>query len=118
STYSQPVGFGSSGYGSTSRNAILQVNPLPALQVSPSTDMSSSGNQGGPFSPSSFSYTLNSSAGSVNYTIVNYPDWVTPSSTSGTVDTSGKVVTFTVNANANGKLPGTYGPQVVVFNDA
>jgi hypothetical protein len=77
----------------------------PALQVTPNTNISASGTQGGPFSPSSFSYTL---SGSVNYSIANVPNWLTPSSTSGAASSSGTTVTFTVNANANSLTPNTY----------
>src|SRR5271155_5062694 len=43
--------------------ATLTVNP-PALQVTPTTNIAASGTQGGPFSPSSFSYTLSAANGS------------------------------------------------------
>jgi hypothetical protein len=44
----------------------------------------------------------------VNYSITNVPNWLTPSSTSGTASSSGTTVTFTVNANANSLTPNTY----------
>jgi hypothetical protein len=78
----------------------------PTLQVSPSTDIAGSGPQGGPFSPSSFSYTLSASNGSVNYSISGIPSWLTASSTSGTAS-SGTTVTFTVNSSANSLAPNT-----------
>jgi Viral BACON domain len=46
------------GQGNTTRVATLTVNPPPPLQVTPATNMVASGTQGGPFSPSSFPYTL------------------------------------------------------------
>jgi hypothetical protein len=95
------------GQGTQTRTATLTVNP-PALQVTPATNIIASGTQGGPFSPSSFSYTLSATYGSVNYSITNGPSWLTPSSTSGTASSSGTTVTFTVNANANSLLPNTY----------
>jgi hypothetical protein len=95
------------GYGTTTVTATLTVNP-PALQVSPATNIVASGTQGGPFSPSSFSYTLSATSGSVNYSITNVPNWLTPSSTSGTASSSGTTVTFTVNANATSLTPNTY----------
>jgi hypothetical protein len=70
----------------------------PTLQVSPDTNMVAAGNPGGPFAPSSFQYQLSASVGSVNYSISGVPNWLTPSSTSGSVST-GTAVTFTVNAN-------------------
>src|SRR5262249_23159437 len=71
------------------------------------TNIAASGMQGGPFSPSSFSYTLSVAGGRVNYSITNVPNWLTPSSTSGTAS-SGTTVRFTVNANANRLTPNTY----------
>jgi hypothetical protein len=95
------------GVGTQTRTATLTVNP-PAPQVSPATNIAASGTQGGPFTPSSFSYTLSVPSGSVNYSISNVPNWLTPSSTSGTASSSGTTVTFTVNANATGLTPNTY----------
>jgi Divergent InlB B-repeat domain len=95
------------GQGTQTRTATLTVNPS-ALQVSPTTNISASGTQGGPFTPSSFSYTLSVASGSVNYSITNVPTWLTPSSTSGIASSSGTTVTFTVNANANSLAPNTY----------
>jgi hypothetical protein len=41
----------------------------PGLQVTPTTDMVSAGNPGGPFTPSLFQYQLSATAGSINYSI-------------------------------------------------
>ena len=49
------------GQGTQTRTATLSVNP-PALQVIPTTNISASGTQGGPFSPSSFNYFLSVAA--------------------------------------------------------
>jgi hypothetical protein len=95
------------GQNTTSVTATLTVNPR-ALQVTPATNIAASGTQGGPFSPSSFSYTLSAASGNVNYSITNVPSWLTPSSTSGTATSLGATVTFTVNANANSLAPNTY----------
>jgi hypothetical protein len=95
------------GQGTQTRNVTLTVNSLP-LQVAPTTNFAASGTQGGPFSPASFSYTLSVPSGSVNYSISNVPNSLTPSSTSGTASSSGTTVTFTVNANANSLSPNTY----------
>jgi hypothetical protein len=98
----------STGLGTQTRTATLTVN-APPLQVTPATNISASGTQGGPFTPLSFSYTLSVASGSVNYSISNVPPWLTPSSTSGTLSSSSPtIVTFTVNANANTLTPNTY----------
>jgi hypothetical protein len=90
------------------------VQPVPSLQVTPTTNIAASGNPGGPFAPSSFQYQLSAAVGSINYSISGFPNWLTPSSTSG-VASSGTTVTFTVNANANSLAVGTYGPTTIIF---
>jgi hypothetical protein len=85
------------------------------LQVTPTTDVTASGTQGGPFSPSSFSYMLSATSGSVNYSITT-PSWLTASPKSGTVTTSGKTITFKINSSADKLVPNTY-PGSISFND-
>jgi Divergent InlB B-repeat domain/Right handed beta helix region/GTA TIM-barrel-like domain len=99
--------------------AVVTANfsaPAPALQVTPATNIASSGNQGGPFSPSSFAYQLQATAGSVGYAIAGVPSWLTASSTSGTVSTSATAVTFTINSGANTLSPATYN-ATITFTD-
>jgi hypothetical protein len=90
------------------------VQPIPSLQISPTTDVVAAGNPGAPFTPSSFQYQLSATAGSIDYSISGAPTWLTASSTSGTAST-GTIVTFTVNASANSLAPGTYGPTNITF---
>ena len=92
--------------------------PSPALEVTPATDVASSGNQGGPFSPSSLQYHLSASSGSINFTITNIPTWLDVSSKSGTVDAFGSTITFTVNSSANLLTPGIYSPLPIAFTNA
>jgi hypothetical protein len=106
------------GQGNTTRVATLTVNAPPQLQVTPATNMAASGTQGGPFTPASFQYQLNASAGSVNYSISGLPNWLTASPPSGTASPSASTVTFTVNANASGLAPGTYGPIAITFTNS
>jgi hypothetical protein len=99
--------------------AVVTTNfsaPAPALQVTPATNIASSGNQGGPFSPSSFAYQLQATAGSVGYAIAGVPSWLTASSTSGTVSTSATTVTLTINSSANTLSPATYN-ATITFTD-
>jgi Divergent InlB B-repeat domain len=99
--------------------AVVTTNfsaPAPALGVTPATNIASSGNQGGPFSPSSFAYQLQATTGSVGYSISGVPSWLTASSTSGTVSTSATAVTFTINSGANALSPATYN-ATITFTD-
>ncbi len=108
------------GQGNTSRNATLTVNgpaAAPVLVVSPGTDIGSSGQQGGPFSPSSFQYQLSTTTGTASYTISGLPSWLDASSTSGSLGTTPSTVTFTVNASANNLAPASY-PATITFANA
>ncbi len=69
------------------------------LLVTPATNIDASGTKGVAFTPSSFSYQLNSPSGSVGFSISGVPNWLTPSATSGTAS-SGSTVTFAVNSHA------------------
>jgi hypothetical protein len=66
----------------------------PSLQVTPATGVVAAGNPGGPFAPLSFQYQLSATAGSIDYSILGAPNWLTASSTTGTAST-GTTVTFT-----------------------
>jgi hypothetical protein len=119
-TYVASISFNNTtnSQGSTSRVTTLTVNPPPALQVTPTTNIVATGNPGGPFAPSSFQYQLNPTFGSVNYSISGVPNWLTPSSTSGSASPPGATVTFTVNKNANSFAVGTYGPTTITFTNS
>jgi Divergent InlB B-repeat domain len=102
--------------GSTGAAAVF-VQPVPSLQVTPTNNIVAAGNPGGPFTPSSFHYQLSATVGSINYSISGCPNWLTPSSTSGTAST-GTPVTFTVNASANSLAVDTYGPTTITFTNS
>ena len=106
------------GLGNTTRTATLTVTPPPpVLAVSPATDITPTGNQGGPFAPTSFVYQLTASNGTVNYSITGVPSWLSVNAPSGSVTTATPVnVTFTVNATANGLGSGTYSATVAFTN--
>jgi hypothetical protein len=78
------------------------------LQVYPDAGIVASGVQGGTFSPSSFSYQFRATSGSVKYSIANLPNWLTASSTSGTLTTTNATITFTINAAAKTLASGDY----------
>jgi hypothetical protein len=87
----------------------------PSLVVTPLGGMAVSGVQGGPFSPTAFQYRLSASSGTVRYAII-IPSWLTASSRFDTADTSGVVITLTVNPTATQLPPGTYRPHVAFRN--
>jgi hypothetical protein len=105
------------GEGDNGGTGAAWVFVQPVLQVAPTTNIAAAGNPGGPFAPSSFQYQLSATVGSVDYSISGFPNWLTPSSTSGTAST-GTTVTFTVNANANGLAVGAYGPITITFTNS
>jgi hypothetical protein len=105
------------GIADNSYTGAAWVFVQPSLQVTPTTNIVTAGNPGGPFAPSSFQYQLSATVGSINYSISGLPNWLTPSSTSGSAST-GTTVTFTVNANANGLAVGTYGPTTITFTNS
>ena len=80
------------------------------LSVTPADGFSSSGNSGGPFSPSSKPYTLQNTGGSsINWTASNGQTWVSLSSTSGTLGPGASTtVTVSINSSANSLTPGSY----------
>jgi hypothetical protein len=93
------------GQGTQTRSASLIVNPF---EVAPAGGILSSGQQGAPFSPSSFGYTLTAPSGNEKYSITSVPSWLTASSTSGTVTKTGKTITFRINSSADKLSPGSY----------
>src|SRR6516164_7182364 len=68
------------------------------MYVSPATNMSASGNQGGTFTPGSFTYAISTNSGTINWSLSGVPAWLTPSVSSGSAGTTATNVTFTVNA--------------------
>jgi hypothetical protein len=103
------------GQGTQTRTATLTVNP-PALLVTPASGSTASGTHGGPFSPSSFRYSLSSTFGGVKYAITT-PSWLTASPASATVTTSARTITLSVNSKARSLGPGTYTDNIG-FNNA
>jgi PKD repeat protein len=92
--------------------------PAPSLAVSPAGNFTSAGTQGGPFSPSSQTYTLtNSGSGSMNWTAAKTANWLTLSATSGTLAAGATTsVTVSINANANSLAANTYSDTVGFTN--
>jgi hypothetical protein len=95
--------------------AVTQTPPLASLVITPSTGMTFSGPQGGPFSPPFVQYSVSASIGTISYSI-RTPSWLTASSTSGRADTGGVTITLRVDAGASRLRPGAYGPGVAFTN--
>jgi probable HAF family extracellular repeat protein len=88
---------------------------LPALQVSPATNIAASGIQGELFSPTSFQYQLTSTVGSLNYSISGIPTWLNANITSGTATTTPVTVTFSLTTLGS-LTPGSYAATIAFTN--
>ena len=88
------------------------------LAVSPAGGLSSLGHVGGPFSPANQTYDLSNSGDSnLTWSASKSANWVTISSTSGTLAPgSNNTVTVSINANANSLAAGSYSDTVVFTN--
>jgi len=89
------------------------------LTVSPAGGLTSSGTIGGPFSPTSQTYTLtNTGTASMNWTASKVQSWVTLSAAAGTlaVGAATTTVTASINSGANSLAAGSYSDNVTFTN--
>ena len=113
-SYSDTVTFQNTtnGSGNTSRSISLTVSSSQSglLVVTPSGGLSSSGVNGGPFSPSRNTYTLQNTLGSsITWTASKAQSWLTLSASSGTLAAGASTtVAVSINSNANNLGTGTY----------
>ena len=119
--YSDMVSFtnATNGGGDTSRAVTLTVNPTSgALSVTPAEGLTSSGTQGGPFTPSNVIYTLRNTGGaSINWTAGKTQTWVTLSSAGGILASGASTtVTVSINSAANSLAAGGYSDMVSFTN--
>ncbi len=85
----------------------------PQLAVSPPSGFSSSGGAGGPFSPSSQTYTLSNTGGvAMVWSATNSTTWLTLSATNGSLAAGGST-NIVVSINANSLSVGSYSDTVV-----
>jgi hypothetical protein len=99
-SYSDTVSFTNStnGIGNTTRSVSLTVNP--ALSVSPTAGIVSSGPEGGPFSTSSTTYTLhNMGSSTLKWTASKTQSWISLSSSGGSL-AGGAITTVTASFNS------------------
>jgi hypothetical protein len=95
------------------------LNPYAnGLQVTPSTGLSSIGDPGGPFTPSSVDYTLhNAGTTAFSYQVTKTQSWVSLTNASGSLAGGASVtVTVSINANANALGIGGYADTVTFTN--
>jgi hypothetical protein len=88
------------------------------LRVAPAEGLTSSGNQGGPFTPSSKTYTLtNTGPNSLDWTATKTSVWLDITPASGTLNPGdSNVVDIVINANANTLPSGTHTDTVTFTN--
>jgi hypothetical protein len=61
-------------------------------------------------------YTVTAASGAVFWELAAYPNWLTPSATSGNAGTGGMAVTFTVNSAAASTSPGQLNDYIEFYN--
>ncbi|MEW6302831.1 MAG: S8 family serine peptidase [Verrucomicrobiota bacterium] len=121
-TYTASVVFNNlaNGDGNTTRPVTLAINQssIGLLYVIPESGLSSQGSQGGPFHPSSQVYTVtNTGNGTLHWAAAKDREWISLSSTSGTLAPGGSAnVTVSINASANQLSPGGYKGHVHFVN--
>ncbi len=122
-SYTDTVSFSNTtnGNGNTTRGVSLTVNgPAPpgALAVTPATGLTSTGTVGGPFSPSSQTYTLTNTGGqSISWTAGATQPWLSLSSTGGTITAGASAsVTVSINGAASSLAAGQYSDTVTFVN--
>lgn len=88
------------------------------LVISPATGFTASGIVGGPFAPMMIVYTVsNAGPSSITWSLAHAGDWLSVSSTGGTLAPSDiNAVTATVNAGAASLAVGDYGDTLTFFN--
>ncbi len=107
------------GGNATSASSFTVAPPvLPDFTVTPDSAFTSSGGQGGPFSPSSQTYTLNNTnATSLSWGVGKNALWLDLSASSGTLGAGTSTdITVTVNSTADSLLGGAYSDTVIFSN--
>ena len=88
------------------------------LEVTPTDNLTSSGNQGESFTPSSKDFKVkNTGDASINWTVSKTQTWVSLSSTGGTLSPDeSTTVTVSINNSANSLSSGTYNDMITFTN--
>ncbi|MCP5417661.1 MAG: S8 family serine peptidase [Chromatiaceae bacterium] len=92
------------------------TTPEIEISVVPDSGFTATGPQGGPFSPTTVTYTLtNVSSTTQSFQVDNVPSWLTASATAGVLaPDASTVVQFSINGNANTLQPGNHDGAVLI----
>ncbi|HSH93952.1 MAG TPA: putative Ig domain-containing protein, partial [Roseimicrobium sp.] len=94
------------GWGSPTAAMLITLSTPPDALLVSGTDLTTSGPAGGPFTPSSTTYTLkNSGVSSLNWTMSSTQSWLTVFPSSGTL-AAGATATVTVSPNSEANALG------------
>jgi sugar lactone lactonase YvrE len=96
----------------------FNVIDIPNLSVSPSTGLSASGTEGGPFSPATTLYTIsNVGTGPMSWSVSGTSGWLTYVPPGGTIASGSSIpLSVTINSFANTLIPGSYGDTINFTN--
>jgi len=105
-------------FGDPSLRVVGTVAPPTGLGVSPGQGLESEGDEGGPFTPESITYTLqNHNATPIGYSVAATAEWVDVTNAVGTLAGLGTTtVTVSINAVADGLTTGDYSDTVSFVN--
>jgi len=120
-TYKDTLAFTNTynGAGNISIPCNLNITaPAPVLSVTPATMFTATGSSGGPFNPSSASYSVaNTGNLPMNWSVSNTTNWLSVSPSSGTIAAGGSTtVTATFTSNAISLTSGSYNDSMAFTN--
>jgi hypothetical protein len=107
------------GYNASDMASAAFVVTAPgSLEIPSLGTLNSSGIAGGPFSPSSITYTLtNLGNAPLDWTATHSQPWVSLSASGGTLAANGSTtITLALNTNANHLPPGSYADQITFLS--
>ncbi len=104
--------------GNTTRGVTLNVLEPARLTVTPADGLAASGFQGGPFAPSTKTFTLsNTGAFPLDFSAADDQGWLDVAPVSGTIPANGTLtVTLSINAAANALASGTHNGTLTLTN--
>ena len=119
-TYTDSIIFfnQTNGLGSTVRDVSLTILPAGDLAVTPAAAFDSTGDQGGPFTPATTTWTIsNPGDATLSWTAAKTASWLSLDTTGGTLAPGATgAVTATITSAANDLNPGSYTDTVTFTN--